>query len=232
MSGALNRFDLNDGWHRRGRVVIGLDNRLLAESLASALAQRGWTVEGVSTAAPAVLQQAALYAPDICVLSTSLPGAGTALAATIARTVPHTRAVVLGTLDGPARSEARAAGVAAVISEDHPMSVVAEVLDRVADGEVVTDLTATVVPLRRPARGRSTRRGEDRLAPLTSRERQVLALLAEGSSTTAMADEMGVSAATVRSHIQSVFTKLGVHSRLRAVAIYRTEQSDTAVQAV
>ena len=61
------------------------------------------------------------------------------------------------------------------------------------------------------------------LAPLTPRETQVLLLLAEGVSTAQTARSLGVSVATVRSHVKSVLAKLGVHSRIEAVALVRGE---------
>jgi two-component system nitrate/nitrite response regulator NarL len=53
---------------------------------------------------------------------------------------------------------------------------------------------------------------------LTEREREVLDSLAEGHSTAIIAERLGVRAATARSHVQSVLMKLGVHSRVAAVA--------------
>ena len=53
---------------------------------------------------------------------------------------------------------------------------------------------------------------------LTPREREVLARLVRGESTTGMARSMGVRLSTTRTHIDSVLIKLGVHSRLEAVA--------------
>ena len=59
-------------------------------------------------------------------------------------------------------------------------------------------------------------------ADLTRRELDVLRLLTQGLDTSALADRLHVSRATVRNHVQSVFAKLGVHSRLAAVAYART----------
>ena len=52
---------------------------------------------------------------------------------------------------------------------------------------------------------------------LTEREREVLALLAHGLSTRAIARSLSISSATVRNHVQSILNKLQVHSRLEAV---------------
>lgn len=54
--------------------------------------------------------------------------------------------------------------------------------------------------------------------PLTAREREVLALFAEGLGTDAAARRLAISRVTVRNHSQRILAKLGVHSRLAAVA--------------
>jgi DNA-binding CsgD family transcriptional regulator len=53
---------------------------------------------------------------------------------------------------------------------------------------------------------------------LTSREREILRLLADGASVTPMSDQLHISVATVRNHIQRLMAKLDVHSRVEAVA--------------
>ncbi len=58
-----------------------------------------------------------------------------------------------------------------------------------------------------------------RLARLTGRESEILQMLGRGSSTAQIARSMGVSSATVRSHMQNLLRKLGVHSRLQAVSV-------------
>jgi ATP/maltotriose-dependent transcriptional regulator MalT len=54
--------------------------------------------------------------------------------------------------------------------------------------------------------------------PLTGREREVLALFAEGLGTDAAATRLSISRVTIRNHAQRILAKLGVHSRLAAVA--------------
>jgi DNA-binding CsgD family transcriptional regulator len=66
-------------------------------------------------------------------------------------------------------------------------------------------------------RGLSVSDAEPRAASLTSRQQEVLALLAEGLGTAAIAARLGLSKETVRNHVRAVLRALGVHSRLEAV---------------
>lgn len=68
------------------------------------------------------------------------------------------------------------------------------------------------------ASGWDTGEVEERLADLTGREMEVLHHLARGASTTRVAEEMGISPVTVRNHVQKVLEKLGVHTKMAAVA--------------
>ncbi|MFL6203028.1 MAG: LuxR C-terminal-related transcriptional regulator [Thermoanaerobaculia bacterium] len=85
--------------------------------------------------------------------------------------------------------------------------------------------TYRFLPDRRAARSRAPALSpqDDRLpeetAELTQRELAVLRLLARGAGTAEMAGEMGISATTVRNHVQHLLTKLGAHNRLQAVSV-------------
>jgi DNA-binding CsgD family transcriptional regulator len=80
-------------------------------------------------------------------------------------------------------------------------------------GEVVVNVPS------RPARRLSRPdQAEGLAALLTCRERQCLLMLVEGLDTAAMVARLGVSRTTVRTHLQAVLTKLGVHSRLEAAS--------------
>jgi DNA-binding NarL/FixJ family response regulator len=93
-------------------------------------------------------------------------------------------------------------------------------------GEAIAAVAARSDAGRQPAepaeepRGDEPEEREDRLAGLTVREREVLGLLAQGRSTREIAEEMSVSVNTVRTHVNVLLHKLGVHSRLRAVALF------------
>jgi PAS domain S-box-containing protein len=80
---------------------------------------------------------------------------------------------------------------------------------------LVRDVTAAH---EQPAAGESTNGESNGVGVRTPREREVLRLLAGGANTRRAAERLGVSPATVRNHVQNMFGKLGVHSRLQAVA--------------
>lgn len=78
-------------------------------------------------------------------------------------------------------------------------------------------------PLMRPAAPAATNELGGMLPAITAREKEVLLLLAEGASTDALAGRLFISPRTARNHIQNLLAKLGVHSRLEAVALARSK---------
>jgi len=91
-------------------------------------------------------------------------------------------------------------------------------------------LVTLVASLRRAALGDKLDSGADAatdpLAGLSMRQLSVLVLVTSGASNAEMADRLGISMHTARTHVQNVLTKLGVHSRLSAAAIGRTAGLD------
>ena len=106
------------------------------------------------------------------------------------------------------------AGAAGYLHKTRGVSALTRAIERVQRGEVVIDVPKPSVP-----RDRTRPSDARRLAAfLTPRERECLVLLVEGLDTGGIATKLGVSPATVRTHVQSVLMKLGVHSRLEAAS--------------
>jgi len=80
------------------------------------------------------------------------------------------------------------------------------------------DVSAARDLLRRIGRRAPVPAPSDPFADLTRREREILRLVATGLGTKAMAERLRVSPATIRNHVQSILAKLGVHSRIQAIA--------------
>lgn len=126
----------------------------------------------------------------------------------------HPRIVVVTACADKRRlQDAVAAGAVAVALKSQPLGDLFTLIGRVVTGDAVLsrDLITGAIS---PARG-GERPPE---SFLTAREREVLVRLTHGQSTRQIAHEMGVAYSTARTHVQSVLDKLGVHSRLEAVA--------------
>jgi DNA-binding NarL/FixJ family response regulator len=194
-------------------MIICDDHAVFAESLSLVLADAGHSVVGVVYSPADALPALRARQPDICLIDLRFPS-GTALdwMPRLRAASPRTRFVVLtGFLERHVLDAGVAAGVRGFAHKGQQAGDILGVLRRVADGEVVADQAA----LRGGARPRS--RAQKVAQFLTPREREVLTRLARGESTQALAKAMGVTRSTARSHVQSVLSKLGVHSQREAV---------------
>jgi two-component system, NarL family, nitrate/nitrite response regulator NarL len=214
------------------RVVICDDHAVFAESLAVVLDRAGFDVVAAVCSLDEAIAQLRRTRVDVCVLDLffSVPSStGTDSGATrtshsdirsIARVpelraaAPSTRLLLLtGRLTIEVVTEAKAAGVHGFADKGcRPQEIIAAIA-RVNKGESVAR-TRTLHPMKRPDRRSSPVRRS--AAYLTSRERQVLGQLCAGADTTGVANALGISWTTARSHIQNVLTKMGAHSRLEA----------------
>ncbi|MGH3240901.1 MAG: LuxR C-terminal-related transcriptional regulator [Spirillospora sp.] len=195
------------------RMVICDDHAVFAESLSLVLADAGHSVVGVAYSPADAMPLLRVRQPELCLIDLRFPS-GTALdwMPRLRAASPRTKFVVLtGFLEQRVLDAGVAAGVRGFAHKGQQAGDILTVLRRVADGEVVTDQ-----PGRRPGtRPRSQAQQVARF--LTPREREVLTRLARGESTQALAKAMGVTRSTARSHVQSVLSKLGVHSQREAV---------------
>lgn len=195
------------------KMVICDDHAVFAESLSLVLADAGHSVLAVTYSPAEAVPVLRARRPDVCLIDLQFP-TGTALdwMPRLRAAAPGTRFVVLtGFLEQPVLDAGVAAGVRGFAHKGQQARDILTVLRRVADGEVVVDQAAR----RGGARPRS--QAEQVARFLTPREREVLTRLARGESTQALAKAMGVTRSTARSHVQSVLSKLGVHSQREAV---------------
>ena len=105
-------------------------------------------------------------------------------------------------------------GFAAYLPKDISLDIFAQGMRNVLRGRRIDLSSAGPSTSRRPSRTEPWREGSD----LTGRELEVLSLLVEGCAGPTIATRLGISRNTVRTHIQSILTKVQVHSRLQAVA--------------
>lgn len=197
------------------RVLVCDDHKAFAEALALVLAGAGHQIVAVTHTPEEACAVLSRRPADLCLLDLHYPG-GTVLdrLATLRAAAPDAALVLLsGFLTPDVVAAALAAGVRGVADKAQHAAEILTLIERVAVGERPTP----TVPPRRPARPATHAHRMARF--LTGREREVLCGLVRGDDTYGLARSMGVSRATVRSHVQSVLTKLGTHSRLEAATV-------------
>jgi two-component system, NarL family, nitrate/nitrite response regulator NarL len=130
------------------------------------------------------------------------------------RDLPDKKHVMMsGTLDQAGVRAALREGFRGAISKNVPLHRFGSAILSVAQGDLVVDLASS-----RRQTGYDADITGVVAASLTRREREVIALLAEGATGAEMAARLSLSPHTVRTHVQNVLSKLQVHSRVEAVA--------------
>jgi two-component system, NarL family, nitrate/nitrite response regulator NarL len=197
-------------------LVLGDDHTVFLDALSTVLTQRGFTVSAMARSLADTIELVGRYQPDVCLADRhfagqdSLDAIGKILAAS-----SRTKVLVLSAdRDNEGVMRALGAGASGYLHKTRGISALTAAIDSVVSGDVVVD-----VPTPTATRHSAPPGHPRRLAGyLTARERECLTLLVRGLSTAAMVDVLGVSRTTVRTHVQALLTKLGVHSRLEAAS--------------
>jgi DNA-binding NarL/FixJ family response regulator len=210
------------------RVVIAEDSVLLREGVAKLLEEEGFELVGRAADADELLLKVRSYEPDVAVVDVRMPPThtdeGARAAVTIREQHPDIGVLLL--------SQVVEATFALRLFSESPAGFGYLLKDRVLD---VDDFVEAV---RRVARGGTVvdpnvvaellgrRRPNDPVASLTTRERGVLELMAEGRSNSGIGNKLFLSPKTVEAHVHAIFTKLGLmpaaddHRRVLAVLAY------------
>ena len=192
------------------RVVIADDELLLREGMARLLAEVGIDVLATSGDVPGLLRSVALDRPDVAIIDIRMPPShtdeGLVAAVQIRQEHPAVGVLLLSHhLDARYAMrvlEANPGGVGYLLKERvSDVMVLVDGLRRIADGECVVDPTIV-------SRLVAKRRTGAPLQRLTDREREVLALLAEGRSNQNIARSLALSPKTVERHVGHIFGKL------------------------
>jgi DNA-binding NarL/FixJ family response regulator len=213
------------------RVVIAEDSVLLREGIARLLSDAGMEVVARVGDGPGLIAAIEAHRPEVSIVDVRMPPSfrdeGLRAAMDARRRVPGSPVLVLSQyVEERYATELIASGAEGVgyLLKERVADVgdfVAAVRQVAGGGTVLDPEVVTQLVTRR-------RRG-DRLESLTEREREVLALMAEGRSNTAIADRLYVSEGTVEKHVTSIFGKLGLpateadHRRVLAVLTYLQE---------
>jgi DNA-binding NarL/FixJ family response regulator len=210
------------------RVVVADDSVLLREGVVRLLQEDGFDVVAQSGDAEDLMRKVGAHRPDVAIVDVRMPPThtdeGLRAAAEIRERYPETAVLVLSQIieTGSALEllTASAEGIGYLLKDRvADIDRFTEAVRRVAEGGSALDPEVVSTLLGR-------RRRDDPLADLTSREREVLGLMAEGRSNAAIAEGLVITERAVEKHVTSIFSKLGLspaaedHRRVLAVLAY------------
>jgi DNA-binding NarL/FixJ family response regulator len=209
------------------RVVIADDDVLLREGLAALLREGGYHVVGQASDGDGLLKLVETEQPDIAIVDIRMPPTHTREGLEAARTIrdqqPHVAILVLSAhieLEHAMDLLGGGRGIGYVLkSRVGDIDELKGTLERISNGGSVVD-PALVEELVR------ARRARDPLAVLTTRERDVLTLMAEGRSNTGIGRALWIADGTVDKHVRRIFEKLELpdapddHRRVLAVLAF------------
>jgi two-component system nitrate/nitrite response regulator NarL len=200
------------------RVLIVDHHALFAEAVQAALVDNGMDVTIAYDGETALTRSDAPDPPDLVLLDVGVAGeAGLDVGRKMLERRPETQVVAVTALHDPAvADEALRSGFSGYLTKETKLSRLMNVIRLVADGGVVVADELVRTPGRRlPCDDPDAAM---LLAQLTSRELEVLELLSAGRASEDIATALNISRNTVRTHVQGILAKLGVHSRLQAAA--------------
>jgi DNA-binding NarL/FixJ family response regulator len=195
---------------------------VVREGLRAFLAlQPGFDIAGEAADGEEAIERATALDPDVILMDLVMPKLdGVSAMRELRRRTPRSRVVVLTSfLDDDRLLPALEAGAAGYLLKNSQPAELARAVRAAHAGEAIIDPTAAARLVRTLSEPGLPRGGPDRLEQLTSRERDVLTLIAGGRSNKRIALELGISEKTVKAHVGHVLAKLGVNDRTQAAVL-------------
>lgn len=195
------------------RVLIVDDHPIVRAGLEKALIEANFIICAVAASKNEAIAQIARTNPDLILLDLNLPDGSGFEVANWARGISDEIGIVILTLnDAPELLlAALAAQASGFVLKSAPISEVIATLERA----LVTPLSFTATGLHRALKAK------ERLPILSTRELEVLNILAIGKSTKEIAKQLFLSEPTIKTHLASIYRKLEVNNRISAVAVAR-----------
>ncbi len=230
---------MGDGADNQIRVLVVDDQRLMREGIASLLdVQEGIRVVGTAADGEEAVEQVLATRPDVVLMDIRMPVLdGVAATGRVLSALPGCQVLMLTTFDDDEYVvEALRAGAVGYLLKDVPASDLAKAihaakngiyqLDAAVAGKLVASLqrsTALAQP-QNAGQAEETIAGNDKLAAISSRELEVLRLIAQGATNREIAEQLVISEGTVKNHISSILGRLGLRDRTQA-AIFAREHN-------
>jgi two-component system, NarL family, response regulator DevR len=201
------------------------DSELVRTGLRTLLGSRGPTSQfqiiGEASTVATAISEADRLMPQVVLLDIRLPdGTGFEACRQILARQPETRILVLtSVIDDNLVYEAMSSGAHGyLLKEINPQALSQAIID-VANGKFILDpaVTTRVLSL---VRNGPPQNDQDRIAQLSTQERRVLSLVAEGKTNKEIAEQMGLSDKTVKNYLSNIFEKLQISRRSQAAVLY------------
>lgn len=225
------------------RVLVVDDQQLMRDGIASLLSlQEGIEVAGTAANGQLAIEQALHVQPDVILMDVRMPVMdGVAATIQLRRQLPQSKIVMLTTFDDDTYVlEALRAGASGYLLKDIPARDLAQAVHAVYRGiyqldpavaqRVVASLgsapgsqSTLAQQSHMPTRNAADAGGSARFGDMTEREIEVLRLISHGATNREIAEALVISEGTVKNHISSILSRLGLRDRTQA-AIYAREQ--------
>jgi DNA-binding NarL/FixJ family response regulator len=211
------------------RIVVADDHPIFRDGLCKLLAlEEDFEVVAQASDGRQVLEVLQQLEPDILLLDLKMPGMdGLATLQRLQATKNKTRVIVLTASDDKNEFvQAMKLGTSGIVLKQTATDLLIKSIRKVHDGEIWLDSHTTAEVIRRfvsadettPMPHQAAPRERER-SPLSQREREIVALVAQGFKNKEMAEKMFISEQTVKNHLHNIFDKLGVSDRLE-LALY------------
>lgn len=207
------------------RIMLVEDHALVRSAVRQAVSARDIEVVGEVGTAEDAIPMALELRPDIILVDIDLPGmSGIELVRELAPRLPDTKLIML-TVSAARRDlfDAIRQGAAGYLTKDMTPEALVRSIRGARDGDLPMPrrLAAEVIGELARGRGPAVHPGAHGLDRLTTREMEVLRMVAEGLTDREAADGLGISVRTVETHVSNLLHKLGVRNRAEAARIYR-----------
>ena len=208
------------------RIVVADDHPIVREGVRKLLElEEDMVVVAEADNGRQALEMVEELQPDILLLDLKMPGMdGLTALQTLQNTAKHTKIIVLTASEDKSEwVQAMKLGCSGIVIKQTSSDLIVKSIRKVYGGEIWLDSHTTAAVMRQfasPADYAAANGGKNReRSPLSTREREIVGLVAQGYKNKEMAEKMFISEQTVKNHLHNIFDKLGVSDRLE-LALY------------